>query len=75
MSRRQEQLQLGRTEMVEKFTRAMVVVEREAYDAQKRVELLHGVHETFAAHLQNLESINPKAWEGLDIHRELGTKP
>ncbi len=71
LSRRQEQLQSGKTEMVEKFTRAMVVVEREVYDAQKRVELLHGIHETFTAHLQSLESINPKAWEGLDINREL----
>ena len=71
LSRRQEQLQGGKTEMIEKFTRAMVVLEREVYDAQKRVELLHGIHDTFNAHLQNLEAINPKAWEGLDMNREL----
>jgi hypothetical protein len=71
LSRRQEQLHAGKTEMVEKFTRAMVVLERETYEAQKRVELLHGIHDTFAAHLQYLESINVKAWEGLDITKEL----
>lgn len=71
LSRRQEQLQVGRGEMVEKFTRSLVVLERETYDAQKRVELLHGIHDTFSAHLQHLESINPKAWDGLDINREL----
>ncbi len=71
LSRRQEQLHSGKMDMVEKFTRAMVVLEREAYDAQKRVELLHGIHDTFTAHLQNLETINPKGWEGLDINREL----
>jgi DNA repair ATPase RecN len=71
LSRRQEHLQAGRAEMVEKFTRAIVVLERETYDAQKRVELLQGIHDTFSAHLQNLESINPKSWEGLDINREL----
>ncbi len=71
LSRRQEQLNVGKGEMVEKFTRAMVVLERESYDAQKRVELLHGIHDTFGAHLQHLEGINPKAWEGLDINREL----
>ncbi len=71
LSRRQEQLQVGKTEMIEKFTRALVVVEREAYDAQKRVELLNGIHDNFSAHLQNLESVNPKAWEGLDMNREL----
>lgn len=71
LSRRQESLQVGRHEMVEKITRAMVVLEREAYDAQKRVELLQNIHDTFTAHQQNLEAINPKAWEGLDINREL----
>ncbi len=71
LSRRQDQLHAGRTEMIEKFTRAIVVLEREGYEAQKRVELLHGIHDTFTAHLQNLESINPKAWEGLDVAREL----
>ncbi len=71
LSRRQEQLHVGKTEMIEKFTRAIVVLERETYEAQKRVEILHGIHETFAGHMQYLESINPKAWEGMDINREL----
>lgn len=71
LSRRQEQLHAGKSEMIEKFTRAIVVLERETYEAQKRVELLHGIHETFAGHMQYLESINPKAWDGLDINREL----
>src|SRR4029434_8619934 len=71
LSRRQEQLQGGKTEMVEKFTRALVVVEREAYDAQKRVEQLHAIHDSFQQHLEALESINPKAWEGLDTNKEL----
>lgn len=71
LSRRQEQLQVGRQEMVEKFTRAIVVLERETYEAQKRVELLQGIHESFSSHVGVLEEINPKAWEGLDINKEL----
>jgi DNA gyrase/topoisomerase IV subunit A len=71
MSRRQEQLQIGRTEMVDKFTRAIVVLERETYDAQKRVELLQGIQESFNSHVAVLESINPKTWEGLDMNKEL----
>ena len=71
LSRRQEQLQSGRAEMVEKFTRALVVVERESYDAQKRVEQLLAIHDSFQQHLDVLESINPKSWEGLDINKEL----
>jgi DNA repair exonuclease SbcCD ATPase subunit len=71
LSRRQELLQSGKTEMVEKLTRAIVVLERESYDAQKRVEQLHAIHDSFQQHLEFLESINPKAWEGLDINKEL----
>src|SRR3954467_9098741 len=71
LSRRQEQLQSGKAEMVEKFTRALVVLEREAYDVQKRVEQLHAIHDSFVQHLDVLESINPKAWEGLDMNKEL----
>ena len=71
LSRRQEQLQGGKAEMVDKFTRAVVVLERETYDAKKRVELLNAIHESFSGHLDALESINPKAWEGLDINKEL----
>ena len=71
LGRRQEQLHAGRTEMVEKFTRALVVVDREVYDAQKRVELLQSIRESFAAHADFLEAINPKGWEGLDMNKEL----
>jgi len=71
LSRRQEQLQAGRQEMVDKLTRAIVVLERETYEAQKRVEVLQGIHESFNSHVGQLEEINPKTWEGLDINKEL----
>ena len=71
LSRRQEQLHAGKAEMSEKFTRAIVVLERENYDAGKRVELLNAIHDSFNGHLEALESLNPKAWEGLDINKEL----
>lgn len=71
LSRRQEQLSQGKTEMLEKFTRAVVVLERETYDAQKRVEQLQGIHGSFAQHMDALDAINPKTWEGLDINKEL----
>ena len=71
LSRRQEQLQQGRMEMMEKFTRAAVVLERETFDAQKRVEQLRDIQDAFAQHMHVLESINPKGWEGADLNREL----
>jgi multidrug efflux pump subunit AcrA (membrane-fusion protein) len=71
LSKRQEQLQHGKAEMLEKFTRSLVVLERETYDTEKRVENLKAIRESFLQHLDILESINPKAWEGADLNREL----
>ena len=71
LSRRQEQLNQGKTEMLEKFTRATVVLERETYEARKRVEMLESIHESFSAHMDAMDAINPRGWEGLDINKEL----
>jgi DNA repair exonuclease SbcCD ATPase subunit len=71
LSRRQEQLQTGRAEMIEQFTRSLVVLERQTYDAQKRVEQLKNINESFIQHLGILESINPKGWDNVDINKEL----
>jgi hypothetical protein len=71
LSRRQEQLNQGKAEMLEKLTRATVVLERETYEARKRVEMLESIHESFSAHMDAMDAINPRAWEGLDINKEL----
>lgn len=71
LSRREDQFQQGRSEMVEKITRSRVMLEREIFDAQKRVEMLSGIHESFGQHLDVLEAINPKSWAEDDMNREL----
>lgn len=71
MSRRQDQLHLGQADMVEKFTRAMVVIEREEFETQRRAEMLRGVRESFGLHLQYFESLDLKGFEGQDLTREL----
>ena len=71
MSKRQDQFNSGRTEVVDKLTRSIVVLEREKYEAQRRVETLESIHESFRGHLDLLESIDPKSWEGLDLSKEL----
>ena len=71
LSRRQELLQQGKAEMTEKLTRALVVIERETHDAQKRVELLQTIYSSYVQHLSVVEAISPKSWENLDINKEL----
>jgi predicted RNase H-like nuclease (RuvC/YqgF family) len=71
LSRKQEDLEKGRGDMMEKLTRSLVVIERETYEAEKRVEQLRSTSTTFAQHLDFLERINPKGWSNTDLHKEL----
>jgi DNA repair exonuclease SbcCD ATPase subunit len=71
LSRRQDELERGRAEMTDKLTRSLVVLEREAYDSQKKVEQLRATRESFAQHLQLLETIDPKSWNPSELHKEL----
>ena len=71
LSRRQEEIERGRAEMTDKLTRSLVVLEREAYDTQKRLEQIRSMRESFGQHLQLIESIDPKTWNPADLHKEL----
>jgi hypothetical protein len=71
LSRRQEELERGRAEMSDKLTRSLVILEREAYDSQKKLEQLRVTHESFTQHLQHIEAIDTKAWNPTDLHKEL----
>jgi hypothetical protein len=71
LSRRQEELERGRAEMSDKLARSLVILEREGYDSQKKLEQLRATHESFTQHLQHVEAIDPKSWNPADLHKEL----
>src|SRR5438552_1832031 len=71
LSRRQEELERGRAEMTDKLTRSLVILEREGYDTQKKLEQIKATHESFTQHLQLLEAIDPKSWNPAELHEEL----
>ena len=71
LTRRQEDLERGRNEIADKLTRAIILVQRETEEAQRRLEQLNTIQDSFAEHLHSLEEINPKAWNGRDLPREL----
>ena len=71
LSRRQEELERGRAEMSDKLTRSLVILEREAYDTQKKLEALRATRESFGQHLELIEAIDPKSWNQGDLHKEL----
>src|SRR5213083_3583473 len=71
LSRKQEELERGRAEMADKLTRSLVVLEREAYDAQTKMEQLRATRESFGQHLELLEAIDPRTWNPADLNKEL----
>src|SRR3954468_24103675 len=71
LSRKQEELERGRVEMTDKLTRSLVVLEREAYDTQKKLEAIRATRESFGQHLELIEAIDPKSWNPADLHKEL----
>src|SRR5204863_604083 len=71
LSRRQEELERGRAEMSDRLTRSLVVLEREAYDAQTKMEQLRATRESFGQHLELLEAIDPRTWNTADLNKEL----
>jgi chromosome segregation ATPase len=71
LSRKQEEFERGRTEMSDKLTRSLVVLEREAYDTQKKLEQLRATRESFGQHLELIEAIDPKSWNPAELHKEL----
>src|SRR5947209_15541894 len=71
LSRRQEEVERGRAEMSDKLTRSLVILEREAYDNQKKLEALRATRESFGQHLELVEAIDPKSWNPAELHKEL----
>jgi hypothetical protein len=71
LKKRQDELEAGRTEMTDKLTRSLVTVQREAEEAQKRLEQLNFIHNSFTQHLRYIEAINPKSWGAVDLPKEL----
>src|SRR6202022_4174931 len=61
----------GRPEMDDKLSRSLVVLEREGYDTQKKLEQLRATRESFGQHLQLIEAIDPKNWNPAELHKEL----
>ena len=71
LSRRQDELERGRAEMTDKLSRSLVILEREGYDSQKKLEQIRATHESFTQHLQLLEGIDPKSWNPTELPKEL----
>lgn len=71
LSRKQDELESGRAELLEKFQRALTQLQRETAETQKRIEQLESITDVFIRHQQELQTMDPKAWSGAELPREL----
>ncbi|MEX1045652.1 MAG: hypothetical protein WEC73_05945, partial [Chthoniobacterales bacterium] len=71
LSRRQDQFDTGRAEMVDKFTSSLVHIQRETDQTLKRLEILKNVQANFSTYLEELEAINPQEWTQTELNKEL----
>lgn len=72
LSRQQKEFMQGRVEMGEKLTKALTHLDRETYEAQRRVEQLLVIKDTFNHHLDVIDSLNPEQWNPSDLRHDLG---
>lgn len=71
LSRKQEQFDNGRADMVDRFTSSLVQIQRETDETLKRLEVLKNIQSTFSTYLEDLEAINPKDWSQEELTKEL----
>jgi len=71
LTRKEDEFENGKEEMVEKFTRALVIVERQTFETQKQLEQLRTTTKSFTDHLRTLESINPSTWSKSDLEKSV----
>ncbi len=68
---KQERFVAGKRDLLEKLGRAAGSVERDLYDAQKRVEELSVTHDDFCRHHEILKSLHPEKWHRSQVDEEL----
>lgn len=71
LSRKQHLLEEGKLDIIDKLTRAKVVIERETYECQKKIEQLHLTKTAFIKHLHAIEAIDSKNWSKDSLNQEL----
>jgi len=71
LSRKQREFMGGRAEMSEKLGRAIAMLDRESYEAQKRVEQLLVIKDGFHQHLELMQTMNPEEWDPQALPQDL----
>lgn len=71
LNQRRREVYDGQKMLKEKFNRSLTILERAEYDARKEVEQIQITRQQFAENLQEIEAINPHAWNPEHLEDEL----
>ncbi len=61
----------GRSQLVDRLSRAVVSLERETFETQKKVEQFLQTKDSFERHLEAIEQFNPDEWSRAEMRAEL----
>lgn len=71
LKRQRQELSGGRSDVTEKLNRAVVMLEREIYESQKKAEQFAQAKESLSHHLEVVSEVKPEDWSKDDMRGNL----
>ncbi len=71
LKRKQGEFDEGRTDIFERLTRGMVILERQEFESKRELEQIRLVRENFAEQLNHISGLNPNDWSDEERNAEL----
>jgi len=71
LRRKQQEFMQGRTEMVDRLSRAVALLDRESTDSRRKIEQMIMMRECFAEHMEAVQGLSPEDWSRHNLGQEL----
>ena len=71
LRRKQQEFMQGRTEMVDRLSRAVALLDRESTDSRRKIEQMIVMRECFAEHMEAVHGLAPEDWSRHNLAQEL----
>jgi DNA repair exonuclease SbcCD ATPase subunit len=71
LTRRKEEFISGQIELSERLSNSITAIDRELFELRQELEDLEQTRQSFAAHLDRLENIEPESWPKETLSQEL----
>ena len=68
---KQDRFLKGRVDVVERLNKGLTRLDRDTFQARKRLEMIDHAKQNFSKHLDAIEALNPEHWSRADLRNEL----